>query len=86
MPYLVLVAPRSEWYGGWSPPFRYALVALPLLALALVPLLAERRRAGARALLTGLAALTLALTLVWLVAAGLDVQLRGWPHATARSV
>ena len=39
LPYLVVVAPRIEWYGGWSPPFRYALIALPLLAVALVPLL-----------------------------------------------
>jgi hypothetical protein len=64
------VVPRTEWYGGWSPPFRYALVALPLLGIALVPLLAERRRPGAWALLAGLAALTLALTLVWLVVPG----------------
>ena len=35
----MIVAPRVEWYGGWSPPFRYALIALPLLGLALVPLL-----------------------------------------------
>jgi hypothetical protein len=34
LPYLVLVASRHEWYGGWSPPFRYGLVALPLLAAA----------------------------------------------------
>ena len=26
-----------NWYGGWSPPFRYGLVFLPLLALVLVP-------------------------------------------------
>jgi hypothetical protein len=70
-PYLVIVAPRTEWYGGWSPPFRYALIALPLLALALVPLLAAGRRGpGARALIAGLAALTLALTLVWVVVPG----------------
>jgi hypothetical protein len=69
-PYLVIVAPRTEWYGGWSPPFRYALIALPLLALALVPLLSGRRGPGARALIAGLAALTLALTLVWVVVPG----------------
>jgi hypothetical protein len=69
-PYLLIVAPRTEWYGGWSPPFRYALIALPLLALALVPLLASRRGPGARALIAGLAALTLALTLVWVVVPG----------------
>lgn len=70
LPYLVIVAPRSEWYGGWSPPFRYPLVALPLLGLALIPLLARRDRPGARALLAGLCALTLALTLVWVVVPG----------------
>lgn len=69
LPYLAIVVPRIEWYGGWSPPFRYALVALPLLALALVPLL-ERRGPGARALLAGLGALTLALTLLWVVVPG----------------
>jgi hypothetical protein len=70
LPYLVIVAPRGEWYGGWSPPFRYALLALPLLGLALVPLLAERRQAGARMLLGGLGALTLVLLLVWIVLPG----------------
>jgi len=70
-PYLIIVAPRTEWYGGWSPPFRYALIGLPLLGLALVPLLARRdERPGARALVAGLAALTLALTLVWVAVPG----------------
>ncbi len=84
-PYLVIVAPRTEWYGGWSPPFRYALIALPLLGLALVPLFArgwtrgvEPRRInpGARALIAGLGALTLALTLVWVV-------MPGWTYSFA---
>jgi len=71
LPYLVIVVPRVEWYGGWSPPFRYALIAMPLLGIALVPLLASGRdRAGARALIGGLAALTLALTLVWVAVPG----------------
>jgi hypothetical protein len=69
-PYLVIVAPRGEWYGGWSPPFRYALLALPLLGIALVPLLAERRQAGARALMGALGALTLVLLLVWITVPG----------------
>jgi hypothetical protein len=74
LPYLVVVAPRVEWYGGWSPPFRYALIALPLLAVALVPLftqlLARRERLGAWALIAGLGALTLVLTLVWVTVPG----------------
>jgi hypothetical protein len=74
LPYLVIVAPRTEWYGGWSPPFRYALIAIPLFGIGLAPLLAAgRERAGARALLGGLAALTLALTLVW-------VAMPGWTY------
>jgi hypothetical protein len=71
LPYLVIVVPRVEWYGGWSPPFRYALLVLPLLAVGLVPLLAGvRERAGAQALLGGLGALTLVLTLIWLAVPG----------------
>jgi hypothetical protein len=71
LPYLLVVVPRIEWYGGWSPPFRYALIAMPLLGVALVPLLAGiGNRPGARALLGGLAALTLALTLVWVAVPG----------------
>jgi hypothetical protein len=75
LPYLLLVAPRAEWYGGWSPPFRYGVVLLPLLALVLVPLLAERRRAGARVVLGALGAATLALALVWLAAPGITYDL-----------
>jgi hypothetical protein len=67
LPYLMAVAPRLEWYGGWSPPFRYAVVLLPLLALVLAAALAERRRAGVRFLLVFLGIPTLLLTLVWVV-------------------
>lgn len=70
LPYLMVVMPRIEWYGGWSPPFRYALIGLPFLGLVLAPLLAHRDRPGARALIGGLAALTLALTLIWLTVPG----------------
>ena len=58
VPYFVAVASRREWYGGWSPAFRYGVVALPALAAA-VALACERRpRPAARALLGALAALT----------------------------
>ncbi|MEM8997656.1 MAG: hypothetical protein AAGF23_22930, partial [Acidobacteriota bacterium] len=62
-PYLAALAPRLEWYGGWSPPFRYPLVFLPLLALAAVPLL-DRRPAGTRALIVGLGVPTFSLLLL----------------------
>lgn len=71
MPYLLFAAPRAEWYGGWSPPFRYGVVFLPLLAVVLAPLLAARRRPGAHAVFATLAALTAALALIWVAAPGL---------------
>lgn len=70
VPYLLLVAPRGEWFGGWSPPFRYGIVALPFLALWLVPLLSDRTRGGRQFLIAGLAAATIALTVVWIVEPG----------------
>lgn len=33
LPYLLLVAPRLEWYGAWAPPFRFGIVLLPLVAV-----------------------------------------------------
>lgn len=70
LPYLAIVVPRPEWYGGWSPPFRYAVIALPMLGLCLAPLLESRRRMGPRALLAGLGAVTLGLMLLWLAVPG----------------
>ncbi len=69
-PYLLFVIPRIEWYGGWSPPFRYALVFLPLLAVALVPLFERRAHPLVRTLLVALGAATLVLTVVWVVIPG----------------
>lgn len=65
-PYLLLTASRREWYGGFSPPFRYGLVLLPIVALAIARLLARRPPAPARTLIAALAALSLPLALVWL--------------------
>jgi hypothetical protein len=31
--YLVLLFPRSEWHGGWSPPLRYLVFLIPVLCL-----------------------------------------------------
>jgi len=70
LPYLVVVAPRSEWYGGWSPPFRYTLVFLPLLALMLVSLPQRRHRPGLRALVAGLGMVTVILAVIWIVVPG----------------
>ncbi len=79
-PYLALVAPRREWYGAWSPPFRFGMVLLPLLALLLVPLLERRGRAGARFLLGGLTTLAAALLLLWTVVPGWTYNLAVGTH------
>ena len=31
--YILYLVPRSEWHGGWSPPLRYIVVLMPVLAL-----------------------------------------------------
>lgn len=66
LPYSLVFWPRIEWFGGWSPPFRYPLVYLPLLALVLIPLF-ERRGRGLKVWGGALAILTLVLTLFWVV-------------------
>ena len=63
-PYLLLTASRREWYGGFSPPFRYGLVVLPVLALAIARLLSVRLARPARAATALLAATTLPLALI----------------------
>ena len=70
IPYLMLLAPRGEWFGGWSPPFRYGIIALPFLALWLIPLLSDRKGGGRQFLIAGLAAATVGLTIVWIVEPG----------------
>lgn len=35
VPYVILLIPRAEWHGGWSPPLRYLVVLAPLFALGL---------------------------------------------------
>ena len=76
LPYLGLFGPHTGWFGGWSPPFRYALVTLPLLAILMIPALAESQRRGRRGALSALVALTGALSLVWLA-------LPGWTYNLA---
>ena len=74
-PYLLAVAARREWYGGWSPPFRYGLVFLPILALAVARRSSGRSTAPARALAATLAAATLAVALAVLVVPGWSYNL-----------
>ncbi len=69
-PYLVLLWPRSEWYGGWSPPFRYGLVFLPLLAMMLLALHRDRHRPGLRLSVAVLGILTFFLLSVWVIVPG----------------
>lgn len=69
-PYTLLLVPRSEWYGAWSPPFRYGCVALALLALVLVPALERRRGSGARLVLGALTSATTLLSALWIARPG----------------
>ena len=63
--------PRPEWYGGWSPPFRYALIgAAAPRARRGVALRAARGAPAPALLLAGLGALTLVLTLLWIAVPG----------------
>jgi len=64
-PYMLMLIPRSEWYGGWSPPFRYGCVALSLFALVLVPTLDRRRSGGVRLALGALVSATALLGALW---------------------
>lgn len=76
VPYLLAIVPRGEWFGAWSPPFRYGVALLPVLALLLVPLLEQRHRAGARLSSTVLGLATLCLVL-------LAVAVPGWTYHLA---
>ena len=49
--YLLYLIPRSEWHGGWSPPLRYVVVLMPILALGAATLW-DRAGAGVRAVIT----------------------------------
>ncbi len=82
-PTLLLVAARSEWYGGWSPPFRYGLVLLPFLALLLVPLFERRFDSAAGAPSSGVSALALVLALLSGALAVLWVVEPGWTYNLA---
>lgn len=65
LPYLLLLAPRSEWFGGWAPPLRYVVFLMPVLAL------------GAASVLSRVPRGAIALAAVW--TAGLAVHGLVWP-------
>ncbi len=46
MLYIVTLVPRPEWHGGWSPPLRYIVVLMPVLALGCAAMW-ERMSGGA---------------------------------------
>ncbi|MEA2414030.1 MAG: hypothetical protein QOI58_687 [Thermoanaerobaculia bacterium] len=48
--YILYLIPRSEWHGGWSPPLRYIVVLMPILALGAATIW-ERIGAGTRAVI-----------------------------------
>jgi hypothetical protein len=48
--YILYLIPRSEWHGGWSPPLRYIVVLMPILALGAAAIW-ERIGAGTRAVM-----------------------------------
>jgi hypothetical protein len=60
MLYLVTLLPRAEWHGGWSPPLRYIVVFIPLLALGAAALYEQSQ--AARAWLAPIAIWTIGLT------------------------
>ncbi|MEO6260674.1 MAG: hypothetical protein ABIP63_09995 [Thermoanaerobaculia bacterium] len=57
--YVITLAPRAEWHGGWSPPLRYIVFLMPVLALGVAALW---ERIDARPLMIA-AAWTLALVI-----------------------
>jgi hypothetical protein len=70
-PYLVLVASRREWFGGWSPPFRYPLALLPVLSLLAIPAWSDLRQPRARLVVSVLGLTTLGLLVVVVAEPGL---------------
>src|SRR4051812_16546079 len=48
--YILYLIPRSEWHGGWSPPLRYIVLLMPILALGAAAVW-ERIGAGTRSVI-----------------------------------
>jgi len=70
LPYLAAIATRREWFGGWSPPFRYGIVLLPLLSVALAEQWARPASRRFRTVRVALALATLLLTVTLLAEPG----------------
>ena len=49
--YIFYLVPRAEWHGGWSPPLRYVVFLMPVLALGAAALW-QRIDTGAMAVVT----------------------------------
>jgi hypothetical protein len=45
--YVLTLLPRAEWHGGWSPPLRYLVFCMPVLALGAATLWQQSRAARA---------------------------------------
>ncbi len=73
--YLLYLIPRAEWHGGWSPPLRYVVFLMPLLALGAASLIDRARTIGDRA--AGWAATAVVLAGLW--TAGLVVHGVAYP-------
>lgn len=80
LPYVLLLLPRAEWHGGWSPPLRYVVVLTPLLLLAAARVIDPRRR-----LLFDLTAIAACVTAV-IVAHGIGSPHRLFHIANGESV
>jgi hypothetical protein len=48
--YVIYLIPRSEWHSGWSPPLRYIVVLMPILALG-AAVMWERICVGSRSVI-----------------------------------
>jgi hypothetical protein len=60
MPYLLLLANRDEWHGGWSPPLRYLVFLTPFLAASAAAAI-DRARAGLAVLFAGIWSVVIAI-------------------------
>ncbi|HYM60910.1 MAG TPA: hypothetical protein VEZ11_08455 [Thermoanaerobaculia bacterium] len=82
--YLAFLVPRTEWHGGWSPPLRYVVVLMPILALGAAGLMDEWSARGAASRAAPLIA-AISLWTVGLVAHGASMPWRLFHIASGES-